>query len=130
MHNPYEKEAKEKWGHTESYAISQKRVQSYTPEDWEQIHAEAHAIYHRFLEISGQDYAQPSVYNLVQDWQNHLSKYYYPCSIEQLEQLGAMYVADQRFVDTLDQVGMGLAQVMSDAIEDFCVFQLLKTKNI
>ena len=35
--NPYEAEARERWGDTEAYKESSRRTQQYRPEDWARI---------------------------------------------------------------------------------------------
>jgi len=60
------------------------------------------------------------VQQLVQDWQNHITKYYYNCTTEILGGLGEMYVADKRFKKNYDDIRPGLAQFFSDAIEHYC----------
>lgn len=50
------------------------------------------------------------------DTAGRLSKCLYECSPEIHAGLGAMYVADPRFRETIDRAGAGLAAYMSEAI--------------
>ena len=53
--------------------------------------------------------------------QDYISENFYLCSPEILASLGKMYVADNRFSQTIDQVGgAGTAQFVSQAIAHYC----------
>lgn len=116
----YAKEAKERWGKTEAYAESERKTKGYSKEDWKRITEEAENIYRGFVDKMDAAPDSPEVQELVQQWQNHITKNYYPCSKEILAGLGEMYVSDPRFIQNIDQHKGGLAQFMHDAIQIFC----------
>lgn len=114
----HEREAEERWGQTEAYADSQRRVKGYGKAEWEQIRKEAAAINARFVELlrEGAAPADPRVQAAVEDHRAHISRWFYECTKEIHRGLGQMYVADPRFTRNIDRAGAGLAQFMSDAI--------------
>lgn len=116
----YAKEVNERWGGTDAYRQSQRRTSSYSKEDWARIREEADDITRRFAEKVGEDPASPEVQELVAQWQNHITKYYYDCTDEILAGLGQMYVADERFTKNIDKFGEGTAKLKSRAIEVYC----------
>lgn len=112
----YKTETKERWGSTSAYKESQEKENSYTPEQWEAIHREMDEIMAGFAKNAQADPADPQVQDLVKQWQQHLTKYYYEATNEILKSLGQMYVADQRFTANIDKYGEGTAKIMSQAI--------------
>lgn len=116
----YAKEVNERWGSTDAYKQSKRRTDGYTTEDWARIKEEADDITKRFAEKVGEDPASAEVQELVAQWQNHITKYYYDCTNEILAGLGQMYVADERFTNNIDKFGEGTAKLMSQAIEVYC----------
>lgn len=115
----YAAESKEKYGHTDAYKESTKRTSKYSRDDWAAISKEADGIYQGFKSTLELDAGDPKVQKLVLDWKNHISKYYYTCTNDILEGLGAMYIGDQRFKENINQHGSGIAERMSEAIEIF-----------
>ncbi|MBU0529133.1 TipAS antibiotic-recognition domain-containing protein [bacterium] len=57
---------------------------------------------------------------LVVDWQNHITQYYYNCTPYILQGLGEMYVADERFKAYYEKIKPGLSEFFSEAIEYYC----------
>lgn len=116
----YKKEVEERWGHTDAYQESKKKQAKYTERDWADINEAAIEIYKRFVENMDKKVESPEVQELVIQWQNYITKYYYNCTDEILAGLGQMYVADERFTKNIDKYGEGLADFMSKAIEYYC----------
>lgn len=114
----YEDEARQRWGHTDAYRESQRRVAGYTKEDWQAIGAEAAAINEAFLSLmeSGTPPTSPEAMEVAERHRGHISRWFYECSIEIHQGLGAMYVADPRFTANIEKTGEGLAAYMSEAI--------------
>ncbi len=114
----YEQEAEQRWGNTDAYKESQRRVKSYGKAEWEQIGKEAAAINTRFLELMREGAAptDPRVQAVVEDHRAHISRWFYECSKQIHKGLGQLYVGDPRFTKNIDKAGPGLAQFMSDAI--------------
>jgi len=114
----YEDEARERWGNTDAYQESTRRVAGYGKTDWESIKAEADAINQAFLKLmaAGTPTDHPAATEVAEQHRAHISKWFYDCSKEIHAGLGQMYVADVRFKENIDKAGDGLAEYMSAAI--------------
>lgn len=114
----HEEEAKERWGDTDAYRQSARRTTSYTKADWDTVSAEASGIYGEFADLmtAGATPDSAEAAKVVDAHRAHISRWFYDCSPEIHQGLGAMYIEDQRFTDNLDEHGEGLARYMSDAI--------------
>ncbi len=114
----YEKEARQRWGHTDAYKESARRTKQYGKPEWEAIRRESEAIYARLAELmqQGAGAADPAVQAAVEDHRMHLERWFYPCSKQMHHGLGEMYVADARFTANLDKVAPGFARFLRDAI--------------
>lgn len=112
----YKAETKERWGSTKAYKQSQEKTDNYTQDQWQAIHREMDQIMTGFAQRTQADPADVQLQDLVKQWQQHLTKYYYEATDEILAGLGQMYVADQRFTANIDKYGHGTAEIMSKAI--------------
>jgi len=99
----YAKEVKEKWGTTAAYAQSEKKTNQYSKEDWETIMRKSDAIIENFSKRIGYSPESKEVQELVVQWQNHITEYYYECTKEILMGLAVMYVQDERFLHAMDK---------------------------
>ena len=116
----YAEEACARWGSTDAYAESERKTAGYGKEEWTMIEQEAGEIFAAFAALRGHAPDDPDVQALVARWQAHITKHYYACTKEILAGLGQMYAADERFMQNIDRVGVGTAQLMSDAIAVYC----------
>lgn len=116
----YATEVKERWGHTDAYAESEKKTRSYDEQQWKILSGEGGAILQEFAECK--EYSPDSIIaqELVRKWQNYISVNFYNCTNEILSCLGVMYVGDERFTKNIDQYGKGTAEFMSNAIKLYC----------
>jgi DNA-binding transcriptional MerR regulator len=118
--NPEEhaQEVEERWGETDAYKESERRVSSYTKADWEQIKTEGAEIDGGLIEAKRAGLAPDSVeaMDLVERHRQHISRWFYECSREMQSGLGEMYVADPRFKKRYDDLEPGLAEFVRDAI--------------
>jgi DNA-binding transcriptional MerR regulator len=114
----HEQEVEQRWGNTDAYKESQRRVKSYGPREWQQMKDEAASINARLLDLmrAGVAASDPRVQSAVEDHRLHISKWFYDCTKEIHRGLGQMYVADERFTKNLDKAGAGFAKYLSDAI--------------
>ena len=114
----YEDEAEQRWGETDTYQESARRTKRYGKPEWEQILAEADAIYTRLAAqmraATPVDAAVVQV--IVAEHRAHIDRWFYPCPKELHKGLGEMYVADPRFTASLDTKGAGFARYLRDAI--------------
>lgn len=113
----YEQEARQKWGDTAAYNQSRDRTSKYTSSDWNRIYSEAEDIYSWLAEKITEPAHSREVQDLISQWRQHITKYYYDCTLEIFSRLGQAYKTDIRFKNNIDQHKEGLAEFMSRAIE-------------
>lgn len=116
----YAQEARARWGGTKAYAESLEKSAGRTGEQWRQIQAGAGELLAAFGAMAGSDPASPAAQALVGRWRDHLSAHFYTCTNEILAGLGALYVSDPRFTQSLNRYGAGTAAFVSAAIAHFC----------
>jgi DNA-binding transcriptional MerR regulator len=113
----YAEEAEQRWGGTEAYRQSQRRVATYTKEDWLRIKAEEKEVRANlaaaFAAGSGPD--SDEALAAAEAHRRHISKWFYDCSHETHRGLGEMYVNDERFRAHYDALAPGLAQFIREA---------------
>ena len=117
--NQYADEAKERWGATDQYQESQRRLARYSKEDIAaaQLDMKAAAL---LMAAAMQDGHLPSSEEAIAAAHAHrlsISRWWYECSPDMHKALGQMYVADERFKKFYEDIAPGLAQYMCDAIE-------------
>lgn len=114
----YEREVEERWGDTDAYKQSQRRVSSYTKADWAQLGAEASEIDRKLAAAVNEGIAPDSAraMGLAEEHRRHISRWFYECSYDIHRGLGKMYVADPRFSSRYEKIAPGLAGFLSDAI--------------
>ncbi|WP_164013351.1 MerR family transcriptional regulator [Pyxidicoccus trucidator] len=114
----YEAEVKERWGDTEAYKESARRTSRYTKQDWTAIKEEMDRIQKSLAELLGAGRAptEAAAMDLAEEYRQHISRWFYPCSYVMHRGLGEMYVADQRFTENIDRVRPGLARFLREAI--------------
>ena len=115
----YQDEIEERWGGTDAYAESTRRVSRYTKTDWLRIQDEADAINQGCLELMARGVAPDSeaAMDLAERHRAHITRWFYECTPEIHAGLGQMYLADHRFKGNIDKVGEGLAAYLSAAID-------------
>jgi DNA-binding transcriptional MerR regulator len=108
--NPYEQEARERWG-DKAVDESNKKAAQFGPE----LGEEMNRIYFRLAEIRHLDPASDEAQVVIDEWfvfLNKMGSY----SLEAFAGLGQMYVDDERFTKNIDQFGEGLAVFMCRAM--------------
>ena len=113
----YAEEAQQRWGNTEAYRQSQRRVATYNKEDWLKIKAEEEevraSLAAAFAAGSGPD--SEEVMAAAEAHRQHISRWFYECSYDVHRSLTDMYVNDERFRANCDALAPGLAQFIRDA---------------
>jgi DNA-binding transcriptional MerR regulator len=111
-------EAEERWGGTDAFEQSRRRTAAYTKEDWLRIKEEAGEVVRAFAAAFeagvGADGVQAM--DVAERHREHISRWFYDCSLEIHKGLGDMYVADPRFAANYEQVAEGLAAYVRDAV--------------
>ena len=117
----YRQEAKERWGSSKEYLQSLEKTSEYSKEDWDKINSDRDRIFKAFAELMEEENAKDKTEELVIEWKEHITKYYYECSDDMLANLADMYVNDDRFKENIDKYKKGLAEFISDAIKDYFI---------
>lgn len=114
----YAEEARERWGDTDHWKISQARARGYSKDDWTRIQAEADDITHGFLTAMQQGEAADAdaAMALAESHREHIARHHYPCSHAMHANVAAMYIADPRFQAHYDAHGEGLAAYIEAAV--------------
>ncbi|KAF0818154.1 Transcriptional regulator, MerR family [Bacillus sp. ZZV12-4809] len=109
-HNPYEQEARERWGDKAVDEANEKakNMTAFDQERFNDIYRSLASIRH--LSPDSKD-AQEGIKEWYQ-FLNKLGNY----SLDAFKGLGQMYVDDERFTKNIDKFGEGLAQFMCDAM--------------
>ena len=115
----FEKEAKEKWGHTQAYKEYEEK---HTPEQQNDLAAGMDHIMAAFATCmnAGEKPDSVQAQDLVKLLQDYITEHCYRCTNEILAGLGQMYVADERFKRNIDKHAEGTAVFISEAIESYC----------
>jgi DNA-binding transcriptional MerR regulator len=111
----YAEEAEQRWG--EAYKESQRRVSSYTKEDWHRLKAEEEEIRARLAAALEAGLAPESeeAMSAADAHRQYISRWFYECSYEIHCGLTEMYVSDERFRSNYDSRTPGLAAFIRDA---------------
>ncbi|OWA37923.1 MerR family transcriptional regulator [Saccharibacillus sp. O16] len=115
-HNPYEQEARERWGDA-AIDESKRKLESRTrtPAMQEELKQEWEERMKSLAEIRHEDPASPQAQEAIGAWYTFLGNFG-TYSYEAFAGLGQMYVQDERFTQNIDQYGEGLAAFMSEAM--------------
>lgn len=115
--NPYEQEARERWGDN-AIDRSNEKLGKMSKEEQAQLGDRMNAIYRKLADLRGGAPDTAEAQAAIREWYNLLNEMstYSP---EAFKGLGQMYVDDQRFTQNIDQFGEGLASFMRDAMAIF-----------
>ncbi|NBE99810.1 MerR family transcriptional regulator [Nonomuraea sp. KC401] len=114
----HEAEVQRRWGGTDQYAESRRRVASYTKADWLQLRAEADSITGDLVAAckAGLPADGEHAMDLAERHRGHMNRWFYTCSHELHRCLGDLYVDDPRFRATFEELLPGLAGFVRQAI--------------
>ncbi|NMI07450.1 MerR family transcriptional regulator [Paenibacillus sp. SZ31] len=115
--NPFEQEARERWG---DHAVDQanQKLNSKLNTEHKALSGQMNEIYKRLAVLRHTEPASAEAQAAIQEWftlLNQMGSY----SPEAFRGLGQMYVDDKRFTHNIDQFGDGLAVFMRDAMAIF-----------
>ena len=115
----YAAEVEERWGGTDTYRESRRRVASYTKADWERIKAQGVAAIEQVVGAmrAGLSADSPEAMAGAEAHRQQITDAFYDCTTEIHVGLAEMYVADPRFTATYEKIAPGLAQYLHDAIK-------------
>lgn len=111
------REAQERWGETDVYRESMRRVKGFSEDDWEEIRVESEAQEARMAELltAGADPEGEEAMDTAEAMRRHVGRFY-PCSPEMHVGLADMYEADPRFTAHYEERAEGLASYVARAI--------------
>lgn len=125
MNNPYEQEAKERWGDTEAYKQSQERVAKMTKADMDLIGKKNDELLREIAASMNKGPQNPEVQALIGRHYDGLRNFYEP-NPEMYKGLAEMYVSDPRFTAYYEKYAAGLAQFMRDAMVSYADSLMIK----
>lgn len=119
--NNYSNEAKERWGNTDAYVEYTEKTKNYTKEKWDEANNGLLSVFAEFSTLKNNGITPDSAESiaLVKKLQSHITENYYTCTDEILFGLGKMYVSDERFKQNIDKFGVGTAEFVSNAIDNY-----------
>ncbi len=114
----YADEAEERWGRTQAYQQSQARTSQYTKDDWVRLQAEAAEVNGRFAAAMAAGLAPDSTeaMDAAEAHRRQISRNFYDCGYDIHRGLAQMYVEDERFTKTYEDVAPGLARYVHDTV--------------
>ena len=115
-HNPYKKEARERWGN-KAVDKSNAKLRNISEIEKRAMGEKMNAIYQKLSEPRGTPPGSDKAQATIGEWYdflNHNIVHHY--SLDAFKGLGQMYVEDQRFTDNINKFGDGLAEFMCDAM--------------
>ena len=112
-------EVEERWGGTDAYRESQRRVSRYTKADWDRLKADAAAATTAMVNAmqAGKPADSVEAMDGAEAHRRQISDWFYDCTSEIHVGLAEMYIADPRFTATYEKIAPGLAQYVHDAIK-------------
>ncbi|MGN8646076.1 MerR family transcriptional regulator [Gracilibacillus sp. HCP3S3_G5_1] len=112
--NPYEEEARKRWGDTKVDEANQKAMNMN-----QALQDQMNLIYKELAAIRDMDPASEKAQQAIKKWYDFLNDHFTTYTPEAFQGLGRMYVEDRRFTKNIDQFGEGLAKFMSEAMNEF-----------
>lgn len=113
----YETEAEQRWGDSPAWAQSQSRTAKLGKQDWIEIKAAGDDLNRRMAAtmVAGVAPTTVTAMELAEEHRRSIEQFY-DCSLDMHRNLGDMYLADERFTKTYEDVAPGLTQWLRDAI--------------
>jgi len=111
-------EAEARWGETQAYRESARRLSRYSPEQKAMaFHAQQQAT-QAVIEVkrSGHTPESDEARAAAEACRLAIDEWFYPCGTEMHMNLADLYVSDARFAEHYESLEPGLAQYLHDAI--------------
>ncbi|MFA6524938.1 MAG: TipAS antibiotic-recognition domain-containing protein [Patescibacteria group bacterium] len=115
--NPYDNEARERWGNTQFYQQSQKRVKALGEDGLGEVIRKSQELIQKIAGAmkKGKTAQSEAVQKLIDRHYNALNAFYDP-TLGLYRGLAETYISDERFKENYEKVAVGLAQFMHDAM--------------
>lgn len=121
-HNPYEQEARERWG-DDAVNKGNDKVADMSKDEQQAMANEMEAIYNELAALRHGSPRSEEAQAAIKKWYHFLNNSVgQPFSLDAFKCLGQMYVDDERFTKNIDQFGEGLATFLHDAMAVFAEF--------
>ncbi len=113
----WQAEVEQRWGDTEAYRQSQARTRSFGKAEWQSVKDEGLALDAAFGAAfdAGEPASGAAAMDLAEHHRQAIERFY-DCSYDMHRGLADMYLADPRFTQHYEQVRVGMAQYVHDAI--------------
>lgn len=111
-------EAEQRWGDTDAYRQSRRRVAGYGKDDWRRIMAESQANEQEFARLlrAGESAGSPAAMAAAEAHRQHIIRWFNDVPVPMHRGLAELYLADPRFAAHYDRISPGLAEYVSAAI--------------
>jgi MerR family transcriptional regulator, thiopeptide resistance regulator len=111
-------EAEKRWGQTQAWQDSQKRMSERTKKDWTRIQAEVEESNAAFAAAMDAGLLATSAQSMdaAEQHRLHIQRWFYDITPEFHRNLGDMYIADPRFTKNYENIRPGMAQYVRDAV--------------
>lgn len=113
----YAAEAEERWGNTDEWKQSQERTAKFTKADWQRVKEDMDAYNAKLAAALTRGVAPGSAEaNALAEEHRASIEQFYDCGYDMQVCLAEMYIQDERFTKTYDDVEPGLARFVRDII--------------
>jgi len=116
--HPYEQEARRLWG-DKAVDDSNTKIAGMSQDKQKALVEEMESIYRRLATLRGGPPDSEDAQIAIKAWYDLLNTKFSTYSPETFRTLGQMYVDDERFTESIDRFGKGLAVFMRDAMAVF-----------
>lgn len=118
-HETHAGEAEQRWGDTDAWAESRRRMKGYGPDQLAAIKEEAAATTLGFARAMQAGHAPDSVAGIdaAETHREHIERWFYPCSRAMHAQVAQAWTEDPRFAATYEAAAPGLAAWARAAVE-------------
>jgi len=115
---PHAEEARARWGDTDAYQESTKRLSSYTPDQMASAYKAQQDATQAVIDAkrAGHEPGSDEAIDAAELCRLAINDWFYPCDKQMHANLGQMYVADERFSKHYEDLESGLAIYLRDAI--------------
>ena len=113
----YEVEAEQRWGDTEMWRQSQERTRGFGKAEWAQVKSDTDALNARLVQVYRSGAAPGSAEaDAAAEAHRASIEAFYDCDHAMQRNLADLYLADERFTKTYEDLAPGLTQWLHDAI--------------
>ena len=121
MNDKYIREARKRWGDTKAYKESERRTANYSQNDWDKLSAGMDEIMAGFAQLKATGTAPDDepARRQVEKLKQFITDKMYNCTDDILRGLGQIYVADERFTNSIDKHGQGTAEYACECIKKY-----------